>query len=472
MKQMGHRRFWAALLAGSGLAGWLGFSQAELPVNTSKPPSTDQPVPLELPPSVPADDIRRDATVAAVEDVMPSVVNIATMEQIAYDDYYSQMLRDFYGLPKERLNLGSGVIIDEDGYILTNFHVVKNATRVQVKLADGRVYDADRIVATSKSDVALLKLRCQPGEKFKAIKFAADNDLLLGETVLALGNPFGLGGSVARGILSSKNRRPPVGNEPLNIADWLQTDAAINPGNSGGPLVNLRGELIGINVAVYKEGQGIGFAIPVREVSKTLAQFVSPEIVRSKWFGAWLRGGDSLTISTVQPNSPAEKAGLKPGMQITQVNGQTTHSMLDFFELLSRPELDDLKLTIKDGGTPRTLDVKLEPFEDLIKRRTGLVIQELTSADALRLGIRDGQGVLIKSVERGSPAAQADLKAGMLLTGFDVNAVNDLRDLGFALVNKAPDDLSAKLTILALKSLGGPYVQQVQVKVEIKLLKP
>src|ERR1041385_6592211 len=209
-------------------------------------------------------DIRRDATVAAVERVMPSVVNIATATVVEYEDFYQRLFREFFGQgglrprQEQEYSIGSGVIIDEDGYVLTNLHVVRRGTRTQVKLWDGREYEADRIVATPNSDVALLKIRCKPGEKFKAVSFAADDDLLLGETVLALGNPFGLGGSVTKGILSSKTRRPATGNEPLNVNDWLQTDAAINPGNSGGPLINIRGELIGLNVAVYREGQEVG----------------------------------------------------------------------------------------------------------------------------------------------------------------------------------------------------------------------
>src|SRR4029078_5369257 len=178
-----------------------------------------------------------------------------------------------------------------DGYVLTNLHVVRRATRTQVKLWDGREYEADRIVATENSDVALLKLRCKPDEKFKAVSFAADDDLLLGETVLALGNPFGLGGSVSRGILSSKNRRTSASQEEqLDVQDWLQTDASINPGNSGGPLINLKAEVIGINVAVYQKGQGIGFAIPVKLVSEALSQIFTPEHIRELWFGARLSG--------------------------------------------------------------------------------------------------------------------------------------------------------------------------------------
>src|SRR5438128_1132546 len=192
-------------------------------------------------------DARRDATVEAVERVMPCVVNIGTETIVESNEPFEQMLREFWGpyyrrrQPDAHYSLGSGVIIDENGYVLTNLHVVRRASKVWVKLADGREFEARPIVGNTHKDVALLKLLTKGNEKFKAVKFAKDDDLLLGETVLALGNPFGLGGSVSRGILSSKNRRPPLETEPLDVADWLQTDAAINPGSSGGPLIELPG---------------------------------------------------------------------------------------------------------------------------------------------------------------------------------------------------------------------------------------
>jgi len=255
-------------------------------------------VTLELDPA----NVRRDATVQAVEEVLPSVVNIATATVVEYPDFYSPLLREFYGwgnrTPRERLNsIGSGVVINEDGWVLTNLHVVRRASRIQVKMWDGQVYEAEPFVlgqdyiaiGTEHSDVALVKLKLPEGVKLKAIQFAPEDDLMLGETVLALGNPFGLGGTVTRGILSSKNRRPSTGEEPLDYQDWLQTDAAINPGNSGGPLINLNGELIGLNVAVYREGQGIGFAIPIRQVNEALSHFFTPEISHGLWFGARLK---------------------------------------------------------------------------------------------------------------------------------------------------------------------------------------
>lgn len=429
----------------------------------------------------PADAVRHDATVVAIERVLPSVVNIATSRVVEYRDFYDELRREFFGQPplnqprtQEQLdNLGSGVIIDEDGYILTNLHVVRRGARIQVKLSDGRVYDASIIVATEKSDVALLKIHAKPGEKFRAIKFAKDDDLLLGETVIALGNPFGLGGSVARGILSSKNRRPATGNEPLNIADWLQTDAAINPGNSGGPLVNLNGELIGINVAVYRQAQGIGFAIPVKQISSTLAEFFSPEIVYSMWFGAKLKPGTvPLTIASVQSGSPAEKAGLKAGMQVAQVNGKAPRSIVDFSEqVLTTAETRELSLVALEAGVPRQFAVTLDPFENMVKRRTGLEFKKIEPESAARLGLRDGQGMLITSVEQGSPADKADLKMGMLLTAVESTVVNELRDLGLELIKKGKNE-PVSLTVVAFQPLGSRFVQPVQGTATLKLRNP
>jgi len=325
-------------------------------------------------------DLRRDTTVIAVEKVMPSVVNIATETVVEYEDFYQGIFRDFfgqvpYGRRQQEFSIGSGVIIDEDGYVLTNFHVVRRATRTQIKLWNGAEYEADRIVATAHSDVALLRIRKkQPNEKFTAIKLAQDDDVMLGETVIALGNPFGLGGSVTRGILSSKSRRA-AGNEPLDVNNWLQTDAAINPGNSGGPLINLRGELIGLSVAVYRGGQGIGFAIPVKQVSEALAGFFSPEVSHSVWFGAQLKPGSPLLeVSAVQPGGPAEKAGLRAGDKIAQVDGEAVGGLIQFNRRLCAGADHHARLSVqrgKESGVAARvpLEVDLVPFEDLILRR-------------------------------------------------------------------------------------------------------
>lgn len=409
-------------------------------------------------------DIRRDATVIAVEKVLPSVVNIATETVLEYHEWYDTMLREFYGWPRtpvhqeKSVSLGSGVIVDEDGYVLTNLHVVRRASRIQVKLWDGREYDAEPLVATPGSDVALLKLKARRGEKFKAIKLAPDDDLLLGETVIALGNPFGLGGSVTKGILSSKNRRPSTGDEPLDVQDWLQTDAAINPGNSGGPLVNLRGELIGLNVAVYREnggerGLGVGFSIPVKQVSAALSRFFTPEITDSLWFGAQFKpGAGTLEVGAVQPGSPAANAGLSAGDRVLQVNGKEPHGLIECNRLVVTPERV-CRLVVDREARQLNIPVRLVSFQDLVRNRLGLTISELTPQTAAALGIGPEDAVAVESVEKDSPAARAGVQRGYLLTAIDEQKTASLRSVAEALSTRRKGD-QATLTVIAPRRLG------------------
>jgi S1-C subfamily serine protease len=424
-------------------------------------------------------DIRRDATVAAVEQVMPCVVNIATETVIEYHDFYEDLLRQFYGWTgaphqEKSISLGSGVIIDEDGYVLTNLHVIRRASRIQVKLWDSREYEADPVAGTLGSDVALVKIRSKPGEKFKAIKLAPDDDLLLGETVLAVGNPYGLGGTVTKGILSSKNRRPSTGNEPLNVEDWLQTDAAINPGNSGGPLVNLRGELIGLNVAVYREehgerGMGVGFSIPVKQVSAALARFFTPEITDSLWFGAQVKPGlGPLTLTSVQPASPAAKAGLRAGDQILQINGQAPQGIVAFNRLLCAASTNEVRFQLTRGETHRTASVHLLPIDQLIRQKLGCALLELTARTAARLGVKEGQGLYIDDVERGGPADQAKLQRGYLVAQLDGRVADELRTVAEVLSSKKPGD-TARLTVIVPRRLGASYVEFRQGNADVRL---
>lgn len=427
-------------------------------------------------------DVRRDATVIAIEKVMPSVVNIATETVIEYHDFYDELLRQFYGSsrgPRKQtsVSLGSGVIIDEDGYILTNFHVVRRASRIQVKLWDGREYEADPWLATAATDIAVVKLRAKPGEKFKPIKFAPDDDLLLGETVLALGNPYGLGGSVTKGILSSKNRRPSNGNEPLDVEDWLQTDAAINPGNSGGPLVNLRGELIGVNVAVYREGEGgqrgvgVGFAIPVKQISTALTRYSTPEMTDSLWFGAQFKAGPGpglLSVGSVQAGSPAAKAGLEIGDQILEINGQTPRSLISGNRLLTAGQNHRPLLAVRQGVERRELAVQLMPLEELIRQRLGLTLVEVPAQTAERLGVQAGEALYIDDVERNGPAERAHLQRGYFVVGVDEASASKLRSVAGVLAGKAKGD-PVRLSVIAPRRLGGNFMELHQATVEVNV---
>lgn len=389
------------------------------------------------------DGVRRDATVKAVEKVMPSVVNIRTEILVERRDFYYDLLWDFFGpyyrgRPAESTySLGSGVIIHESGYVLTNAHVINRASRVEVILQDGTRYDAIPIAGMRSSDVALLKIQDeQPLPKFQPIEFASEGDLLLGETVLALGNPFGLGSSVSRGILSSKNRRPPMEDEPLEIEDWLQTDAAINPGNSGGPLINLDGEMIGLNVAVFKEGQGIGFAIPVKRVNDAIAEIMTPEVLDGLWFGAKVEGGHiPLVIHQVQEKSPAAEADLRVGDKILRLDGKPVQHVIDFYQHLSNSKgKDPVAFELDRNGDLIRSKVQLQPESDffnaqLITRRTGLTLQSITPQLARHLNLDSVQGAIVADLEEGSPADKAGIKTGFVIMALDQFRTDDLVEL-------------------------------------------
>jgi S1-C subfamily serine protease len=292
--------------------------------------------------------------------------------------------------------------------------------------------------------------------------------------VLALGNPFGLGGSVSKGILSSKSRRPPTDNERLDVLDWLQTDAAINPGNSGGPLVNLRGELIGINVAIYREGQGIGFAIPVKRVSAAISEIYSPEGLESLWFGARVRPGAApLQVTSVQVESPAGKAGLRAGDLIVQVNGKTPRGFMEFIgELRSVKDQKDVALAIERGGQRQRVDVRMVPEKqffnsEMIRKRTGASVQELTPELAQSFGFARVEGLLVAGVDAGSPAAAADIQRGMVISRIDGEATTSVLATAKRLYGRAKGERMQIEVIYPRRR--GPFLELVQSAVEVKL---
>ncbi len=380
-----------------------------------------------------ANSIRQTPVVQAVSKVLPSVVNIRTETVQEVRDPFTELFSDFwnpyYQQPRQdvRRSLGSGVVIHEDGYVLTNDHVVQRATKILVKFSDGREFEADRVAYDHRSDLALLRILLPEGSKtrFKPLPFARDGDLLLGETVIALGNPFGLGGSVSRGILSSRDRRAPRTGEMLDMANWLQTDAAINPGNSGGPLINLEGQLIGINVAIHREGQGIGFAIPIARVNETLGKFFTPEHLRGLWLGARVRlDGNRLRLALVEPNSPAAQAGLRAGDTVLEVNQQPVADYVDWAKEIAGRGREKLALQIFRGGRVMTISLTLVPEEKVfnskvIEERLGLTVRTLTQDLAGQLGMSFFGGYLITEVADRSPGDRAGLAPGAVIQRVD-----------------------------------------------------
>ncbi|MBT5704729.1 MAG: PDZ domain-containing protein [Verrucomicrobia bacterium] len=426
------------------------------------------------------DTLRRDATVRAVEKVLPTIVNIQTEILAERDDFYGELLWDFFGPyyrkrpSRSAFSLGSGVIIDDDGYILTNAHVVRRADRIEVVLHDGRKYEAQAYAGDDQSDVALLRIITDKNEKFPAVNFAKPDDLLLGETVIALGNPFGLGSSISKGILSSKNRRPEIEGTPLDVADWLQTDAAINPGNSGGPLINLRGNMIGLNVAVYKDAQGIGFAIPLKRVATALGEIFMPEFLSGLWFGARVDAGvQPLEVQSIQQGAPAAMAGLRAGDQILGIDDHPVPNVIDYFRELTKNHGEKpVQISVLRDGNPIILTAKLQPEEnhynaDLIRRRIGITLQSLTPNLRRYFGLRGVDGFIVASVEKNSPASRARIQENFVITAIEGQPLQTVTEAA-KLVDSVGEGETITIQALLQRQVGS-FVSRRAIEIPIRL---
>ena len=427
---------------------------------------------------------RQDAVVKAAGLVMPSVVNIATKTRVQRVRYYYDWWRDNWApyaqeLPPQE-SAGSGVVVDASGYVLTNVHVVKDADEIWVKInneaGEPKTYEAEVVVGSLTTDIALLKIiHGEAGKTFAVADFANNGDLLLGETVLALGNPFGLGGSVSRGILSSKSRRTETEGSQLDIPDWLQTDASINPGNSGGPLINLDGEIIGINVAVLKEGQGIGFAIPVKRVNEALSRIFTPEFLEGNWFGAKVDAGSRpLTVTAVEPNSPAAKADMAVGDQITKINGHSPRNFIEFaVRLLDLGNNPTVQIDIKRGDDVFLRAVNLIPEKtflnsDLIREKTGVSLEALTPEVARALGFNSAEGLVVSQVDADSPADKAGLTTGVVVVAIDDRKASDIVNAA-RLLNRKTSGEGLKLSLVHIRRKG-IFLRRTTESVTLKVL--
>ena len=333
--------------------------------------------------------------------------------------------------------------------------------KINNEAGEPKTYEAEVVVGSLTTDIALLKIiHGEAGKTFAVANFANNGDLLLGETVLALGNPFGLGGSVSRGILSSKSRRTETEGSQLDIPDWLQTDASINPGNSGGPLINLDGEIIGINVAVLKEGQGIGFAIPVKRVNEALSRIFTPEFLEGNWFGAKVDAGSRpLTVTAVEPNSPAAKADMAVGDQITKINGHSPRNFIEFaVRLLDLGNNPRVQIDIKRGDDVFLRAVNLIPEKTflnsgLIREKTGVSLEALTPEVARALGFNSAEGLVVSQVDADSPADKAGLTTGVVVVAIDDRKASDIVNAA-RLLNRKTSGEGLKLSLVHIRRKG------------------
>jgi serine protease Do len=356
------------------------------------------------------------------------------------DEVFDGLFNDFFGrlhYIRERVEnpLGSGAIIDEDGYIVTNQHVIRRASTLKITIyGDKTIYEATLAGADSANDIAILKI--SPKKPFHYIPLGTSGDLMLGETVIALGNPLGFSTSIAVGIVSAKDRQMGVGQ--TKYTDLIQTDAAINPGNSGGPLVNINGEMIGMNTAIVASAEGIGFAIPADKVKKTLTELFRFQETSKMRVGVEVEDSapGGVSIRLVEAGSPALRAGLKPEDVIVKLDNEPIANALYFWKHLAKRNAGDaIAFTVQRKG--ETLKVSLvadaapkPAAERLAETKFGLSIRAITPRLARRVGIPIEAGVVVESVEKGSPAERAGLQPGDVIAEVAGRRVRTLDELG------------------------------------------
>jgi serine protease Do len=409
-----------------------------------------------------------------VKEVTPAVVNISTTTVVKGVDLHERMMnpfKDFFGndffekffgdTPRreyKQRSLGSGFIIDRDGHILTNNHVVEKASSIRVKLTDGKEYEAKVIGKDPKTDIALIKINAKNGLPVATI---GDSDKLeVGDWVLAIGNPFGLERTVTCGIVSAKGRV--IGQGPYD--DFIQTDASINPGNSGGPLFNLKGEVVGINTAIVSGGQGIGFAIPVNAAKALLPQLktmgrvvrgwlgvviqkVTPELAKS--FG--IKESEGALVSDVMEDSPASRSDIRRGDVIVSFDGHKIKEMDQLPRMVAGTEIGrNVRIGFVRDGKHHEIDVVIGELKDEkkeaaetspeVEKNLGLIVQNISPDIARHLSLNDRRGVIVTDIQPGSPAEDADLRPGDIIQEINKRPVKNTDDFKEVIRKANPRD--------------------------------
>ena len=363
-----------------------------------------------------------------------------------YHDFFEKFFGD--QAPKEfrQRGLGSGFIIDENGHIVTNNHVVQGADKIKVILKDKREFDAKIVGLDPNTDLALIKIT--PDNHLPIIEFGNSDTLKVGEWVVAIGNPFGLAHTVTAGIISAKGRV--IGTGPYD--DFLQTDASINPGNSGGPLIDMQGKVIGINTAIIPGGQGIGFAIPVNLARGIVEQLKTKGEVTRGWLGVGIQDltkelreyhgiedGEGVLVTQVFPGDPAQKAGIGPRDIILEVNGRKVKNSRGLSRMIAdAPVGATVKVLVLHDGTKKTLDIELAKREDkrLARGREkmgqeydfGIHVAELTPEMAQRFNTSEKEGVLVVKVEPESKGQKAGIMVGDLIKEINHEEIDSVKD--------------------------------------------
>ncbi len=431
--------------------------------------------------TVTAAELRPETFIEVAKAKKPAVVNISTTQVLKQmirrprrhlpggeqDPWREFFERFFEGVPEQRTrhSLGSGIIYDKEGYIITNNHVVERASEIKVKLHDGSEYDAKVIGTDPKTDLALIKIEAD--KPLPTLTLGDSDALQVGEWVVAIGNPFGLEHTVTVGVVSAKGRV--IGTGPYD--DFIQTDASINPGNSGGPLLNTSGEVVGVNTAIVAAGQGIGFATPsnitrrviedlrtkgsvVRGWLGVVIQRMSPDLAKS--FG--LEENTGALVAEIVEDSPAQKAGIKRGDVIIKFNGTEIKTMdvLPRRVAATRPG-KKATVTILRDGKKKSLKVTIGTLEEkkiakarFTEEELGITVQEITRDLAEHFDLETREGVIVSDVDRSGPAWEGGIRRGDIVLEVNRQTIKTMKDYRQALKKYA-----GKGTVLLLVRRGG-----------------
>jgi serine protease Do len=416
------------------------------------------------------------------EEVSPAVVNIRTVKTLkgggpvfrhfqrepgGRENPFNEFFERFFGDEMQREfkqpSLGSGFIIDKDGYVVTNNHVIEDADQIKVKLDDEKEFDAQVIGRDASTDLALLKIKSNSHD-YPVLKLGDSAQLKVGQWVVAIGSPFGLERTVTAGIVSAKGRV--IGSGPYD--DFIQTDASINPGNSGGPLLNLKGEVVGINTAIIASGQGIGFAIPINLARGVIDQLKAGGEVTRGWLGVAIQDVNQemadyygietkkgVFVADVFKGDPADAAGIKPKDIIVEVNGQKIETSRQLTSLIATiPVGQSAKVKVIRDGQPKNFSVKIAKRDDAKvasrgeapeKRddQLGLRVSGLTPEIAQRFDIRETSGVVVIDVQSGSQAEEAGMRVGDIIKEINRQSIESVKEYNDALKKISKDSAAS-----------------------------
>lgn len=398
------------------------------------------------------------------ERVAPAVVSIQTTGTVevprpmlppGFEEFFGGSPFGNRGMPRERRQSGegSGFVISRDGYIVTNNHVIDGMDDIRVHFLDGKELPAEIVGRDPKTDIALLKV--DPGERVLDTVALGDSDAVRpGDWVVAIGNPFGLESTVTAGIVSAKNRRDVMHQ---SYEDFIQTDAAINPGNSGGPLIDLSGRVIGINTAIRRQANTIGFSVPINQAKQILPQLRAKGRVTRGWLGVQIQQvtpelAESFgleepigaLVSQVLPDTPAAEGGIERGDVIVEFAGQSIEEWRDLpIVVANAPVGEKARVVVVRDGKRKTFrisigklsdDEQLAALDDSGKdegaQAFGLRVQDLTPALAEQLGLDEAKGVVVTDVDPNGPAAEAGIRRGDVIVELDQKQIEDIDDLG------------------------------------------